>query len=143
MLEKNDRICFSHDGSKVLFATATGDIRLFDVDRGEEVFSAYDPGDTGFKKFFTNDDRYIYSPNGVRDASTGIKIYTELKNLSVYDIWMSSDNRYLYYRCVEGYPRMVAKAIMLPTLEEAIAAAPLYVKEYEYTREDRLQFALD
>jgi WD40 repeat protein len=133
----------SHDGAKLLFATAQGDVRVYDTASGAEILSVYDPADTRAKQF-SPDDRLIYGISGVRDATGGAKLLTvPAAGLRIRNVWLSPDGAYFICEYRGDAQTTLTKASRLPSLEEALAAAPQYTRDYEFTPEDRLRFALD
>jgi WD40 repeat protein len=132
---------FSHDGTKLLFATATGQIKLFDLATGAEIFSVYDPDDNAVAKTFSTSDRYIIDAYGLRDAVTGEKVLT-LPAVTI--LGLSADDRLLFTRESVGIgSTAVYKAYTLPTLADAMAAAPEYVRDFSFAPEDRNRMALE
>jgi WD40 repeat protein len=140
---KSNTFQLSHNGAKLLFATDQGDVRLYDTASGAEIFSVYDPADTS-PRWFSPDDRYIYSINSIRDAATGVKLLTVPDaGLRIRSVWLSPDDAHFIYEYRVDAQTTLTKVNRLPSLEEALATAPQYARDYEFTPEDRLRFALD
>jgi hypothetical protein len=125
--------CFSHDGGRV--AVGAGKY-LFcaDTNDGRILFSVYD--EAGFKDDFSysEDDLYLLGAD-IRDAETGeVACSVSLAPQPAWEITGEAGVK---------IPMGRAHAVYLPSADEALADLRAHIREYAFTRSDRLRFALD
>jgi WD40 repeat protein len=124
---------FSRDGARV--ALGVGKTLLcVDTATGEEIFSVRD--ETGF------DEAYIFSSDGlyligadVRDAKDGEIVCAA--RLEARPVWEITET--------EGViaPLEKAHAVYIPSVNEALAKLRDHIRNYDFTRPEKLAFALD
>ncbi|MDR1065022.1 MAG: TIR domain-containing protein [Oscillospiraceae bacterium] len=129
--------CFSHDGARVTVCTAK---YLFSADTktGEVLFTVYD--DAGFGQSYgqnyiwSDDDRYLMGAD-IRDAATGERVCSV--PLPAQPVWEITET------AGTVIPVSATQAVYLPTVGDAVARLREHIREYEFTRTDKLRYAIE
>ncbi|MDR1070584.1 MAG: TIR domain-containing protein [Gracilibacteraceae bacterium] len=125
--------CFSHDGGRVTICTEN-DLFSVDTKTGALLFAVYD--DAGFGRDYTwsDDDRFLMGDD-IRDADTGERACSILPpSRPVWEIAETAGTL---------IPAGAGCAVYLPTAGEAAARLREHIREYEFTRADKLRYAME
>ncbi|MDR1589557.1 MAG: TIR domain-containing protein [Oscillospiraceae bacterium] len=125
--------CFSRDSGRVAIGAGRNLISL-DTATGRILFSFYD--ETGFNSdyAYSEDGAYLIGSD-IRDAETGELVSPVA--LEAVPEWELGGGAGVII------PTGRAHAVYLPTPDEAAAELRAHVREYEFTKQDKLRFALD
>jgi outer membrane protein assembly factor BamB len=124
---------FSRDGARV--AIGVGKTLLcVDTSTGEEIFSIRDEAATGEAYIFSSDGLYLIGVD-IRDANDGEVVCAA--RLEARPAWEITET--------EGVtvPLERAHVVYIPSVNEALAELRAHIRSYEFTRPERLAFALD
>jgi WD40 repeat protein len=125
--------CFSHSAERV---TVGAEHNLISVDTasGRVLFSAYD--ETGFNSdyAYSEDDIYLLGSD-IRRSETGeLASPVPLKTAPEWELSGAAG---------AVIPVGRAHAVYLPAVGEAVAELDAHIREYEFTKQDKLRFALN
>jgi outer membrane protein assembly factor BamB len=124
---------FSHDGARVALG-AGKTLICVDTATGEELFSVRDEAGFDEAYIFSSDNLYLIGAD-IRDASDGAVVCAA--RLETRPAWEITET--------EGVtvPLEKAHAVYIPSMNEALAKLYSHIRNYDFTRPEKLAFALD
>ncbi|MDR1603198.1 MAG: TIR domain-containing protein [Gracilibacteraceae bacterium] len=124
---------FAPDGGRVGVASEKT-LLAVETATGGEIFSLYEENGFSGEYAFSADGRYLLGAD-IRDAATGVVISSV--SLAARPLWEIEGT------AGETIPVGRAHAIYLPALEEALADLRAHIRQYNFTRVEKLRFALE